>query len=99
MKAAVENNLDDNSYGTDQLAGDIDMSRIQLHRKLKAITGRVPGELVREIRLQHAHDLLARRTATIAEVAYQVGFSSPASFSASFSRHFGFSPKQVNSLH
>ncbi|SDI67687.1 response regulator [Mucilaginibacter sp. P25] len=98
IKAAVENNLDDNSYGTDQMAGDIGMSRIQLHRKLKAITGRAPGELVREIRLQHAHDLLARRTATIAEVAYQVGFSSPASFSASFSRHFGFSPKQVNSL-
>jgi len=97
IKTAVENHLDDNSYGTDQLAGDIGLSRIQLHRKLKAIIGRAPGELVREIRLQYAHDLLARRTATIAEVAYQVGFSSPASFSASFSRHFGFSPKQVNS--
>jgi len=97
IKSAVENHLDDNSYGTDQLAGDIGLSRIQLHRKLKAIIGRAPGELVREIRLQYAHDLLARRAATIGEVAYQVGFSSPASFSASFSRHFGFSPKQVNS--
>jgi signal transduction histidine kinase/DNA-binding response OmpR family regulator len=97
VRTTAEKHLDDAGYSTDQLAADIGLSRIQLHRKLKAVTGIAPGELIRVIRLQYAHDLLQRRTATVAEVAYQVGFSSPASFSASFSRHFGFPPKMVES--
>jgi signal transduction histidine kinase/DNA-binding response OmpR family regulator len=95
VRMAAEKHLDDAGYSTDQLAVEIGLSRIQLHRKLKAVIGIAPGELIRVIRLQYAHDLLQRRTATVAEVAYQVGFSSPASFSASFSRHFGFPPKLV----
>jgi signal transduction histidine kinase/DNA-binding response OmpR family regulator len=95
VRVAVENHLDETGYGIDQLAAEIGLSRIQLHRKLKAVTGTAPGELIRVIRLQYAHDLLQHRTATVAEIAYQVGFSSPASFSASFSRHFGFPPKMV----
>ncbi|RWY55927.1 response regulator [Mucilaginibacter gilvus] len=95
IQLAVEKHLDDAGYGTDQLATEIGLSRIQLHRKLKAVIGTAPGELIRVIRLQYAHALLQNRTATVAEVAYQVGFSNPASFSASFSRHFGFPPKMV----
>ncbi|MEO6850330.1 MAG: helix-turn-helix transcriptional regulator, partial [Mucilaginibacter sp.] len=71
------------------------LSRTQLHRKLKALIGHAPGELIRIVRLQYAHDLLLRQVATVAEVAYMVGFGSPASFSTSFSRHFGFPPSRV----
>ncbi|MDN5284230.1 MAG: response regulator [Mucilaginibacter sp.] len=95
VRSAVENHLDEEGYSADQLARDIRLSRTQLHRKLKALIGQSPGELIRIVRLQYAHDLLQRRIATVAEVAYMVGFSSPASFSTSFSRHFGFSPKTV----
>lgn len=95
VRVAIENHLDETGYGIDQLAAEIGLSRIQLHRKLKAVINIAPGEMIRIIRLQYAHDLLQRHTATVAEVAYQVGFSSPASFSASFSRHFGFPPKMV----
>lgn len=95
VRNAVHNHLDEEGYSADQLAGDIGLSRTQLHRKLKALIGQAPGELIRVIRLQYAHDLLERQVATIAEVGYMVGYSSPASFSASFSRHFGFPPKNV----
>jgi signal transduction histidine kinase/DNA-binding response OmpR family regulator len=95
VRNAVESHLDEEGYSADQLATDLGLSRTQLHRKLKALTGQAPGELIRIVRLQYAHDLLQRRVATVAEVAYMIGFSSPASFSASFSRHFGFTPSKV----
>jgi CheY-like chemotaxis protein len=98
VRSAVESHLNEEGYSADQLARDIGLSRTQLHRKLKDLINQSPGELIRIVRLQYAHELLQRRVATIAEVAYMVGFSSPASFSASFSRHFGFAPKTVAAI-
>lgn len=95
IRRAVESHLNEESYGADQLAVDMGLSRTQLHRKLKGLIGQAPGEMIRIVRLQYAHDLLERRVTTVSEVAYMVGFSSPASFSASFSRHFGFAPSKV----
>ena len=95
IRQAIENHLNEEGYSTDQLAADIGLSRTQLHRKLKGLAGQAPGELIRNVRMQYAHDLLERRVATVAEVAYKVGFSSPASFSASFSRHFGIAPSKL----
>lgn len=95
VRQAVESHLNEESYGADQLAAGIGLSRTQLHRKLKGLIGQSPGELIRIVRLQYAHDLLERRAATVSEVAYMVGFGSPASFSTSFSRHFGFAPSKV----
>lgn len=95
IRWAVESHLNEEGYSADQLATDMGLSRTQLHRKLKNLLGQAPGELIRVVRLQYAHDLLERRVATVSEVAYMVGFSSPASFSASFSRHFGFAPSKV----
>jgi signal transduction histidine kinase/AraC-like DNA-binding protein len=98
VRSAVESHLNEEGYSADQLARDIGLSRTQLHRKLKDLINQSPGELIRIVRLQYAHELLQRRVATIAKVAYMVGFSSPASFSASFSRHFGFAPKTVAAI-
>lgn len=95
VRQAIEDHLEDEGYGADQLAADMNLSRTQLHRKLKGLIGQAPGELIRIVRLQNAHDLLTRRVATVAEVAYMVGFGSPAGFSSSFSRHFGFPPSKV----
>jgi signal transduction histidine kinase/CheY-like chemotaxis protein len=98
VRNAVESHLNEEGYSADQLARDIGLSRTQLHRKLKDLINQSPGELIRIVRLQYAHELLQRRVATVAEVAYMVGFGSPASFSASFSRHFGFAPKTVSAI-
>lgn len=95
IRKAVEEHIKEEGYSVEQLATDVGLSRAQMHRKLKGIIGQAPGELIRAIRLHYAHDLLQRQISTVAEVAYMVGFGSPASFSASFSRHFGFPPSKV----
>jgi signal transduction histidine kinase/DNA-binding response OmpR family regulator len=95
IKNSVEAHLDDEQYSVDQLGDAIGLSRTQLHRKLKALTGQGPGELIRAVRLQRAHELLKQKAGTVSEIAYMVGFSNPNSFSTSFSKYFGFAPSEV----
>ncbi|WP_460616281.1 ATP-binding protein [Hymenobacter ruber] len=87
--------LADESFGVDELGADIGLSRTQIHRKLKALTGQSPGESLRTTRLNRALALLQAQVGTVAEVAYQVGFGSPAAFSTAFSRQFGLPPSAV----
>ncbi|WP_457066535.1 hybrid sensor histidine kinase/response regulator transcription factor [Hymenobacter sp. UYAg731] len=87
--------LADESFGVDELGADIGLSRTQIHRKLKALTGQSPGESLRATRLNRALALLQAQVGTVAEVAYQVGFGSPAAFSTAFSRQFGLPPSAV----
>ena len=95
VRQAVEAALDDETLGVEGLSRELALSRTQLHRKLKALTGQAPGDFIRFIRLNRAQELLFSGAATVAEVAYQVGYGTPASFSASFSRHFGYAPSEV----
>jgi len=95
IKRTVEEHLDDEQFSVDQLGDEIGLSRTQLHRKLKAITGQGPGELIRSVRLQRAYDLLKQHAGTVAEVGYMVGFGNPGNFSTSFSKHFGFAPSEA----
>jgi DNA-binding response OmpR family regulator len=73
---AIEKNLSEEEFGVEQLAKEATMSRSQLHRKLVALTGQAPSEMLRNIRLLRAKELLQKRAATPSEVAYQVGFNS-----------------------
>jgi len=95
VRQAVEAALGDETLDVETLARTLALSRTQLHRKLKALTGQAPGDLIRLVRLTRAHALLAGGTATVAEVAYQVGYGNPANFSTSFSRHFGYAPSET----
>ncbi len=95
VRQAIETHLDDTGYGADQLGQDIALSRTQLHRKLKQLINQSPGELIRSIRMQRAHELLQQNIATVAEVCYMVGYGNPANFSTSFSKHFGYPPSEV----
>lgn len=95
IKCSVEAHLDDEQYSVDQLGDAIGLSRTQLHRKLKGLTGQGPGELIRAVRLQRAHELLKQKVGTVSEIGYMVGFSNPNSFSTSFSKYFGFAPSEV----
>jgi DNA-binding response OmpR family regulator len=95
VRQAVEQFLDDESLSVEALSRELGLSRTQLHRKLKALTGQAPGDFIRLVRLQRAHELLVGGVATVSEVAYQVGYGSPANFSTSFSRHFGYAPSEA----
>jgi len=71
------------------------ISRTQLHRKLKALTGHSVNQLVRNMRLQRALALLQHSGQSIAEVGYAVGFSSPSYFTERFREHYGYPPSEA----
>jgi signal transduction histidine kinase/DNA-binding response OmpR family regulator len=95
VTAAVEQNLAESAFDVDQLSRDVALSRTQLQRKLRALTGQAPAEYIRLARLQRAMELLQAGAGSVSEVGYEVGFSSPAHFSTVFSRHFGFPPSET----
>ncbi|TVQ13176.1 MAG: response regulator, partial [Balneolaceae bacterium] len=84
--------MDDAGFDTAAMAKELFMSRMQLHRKLLAVTGQSPGEFVRSTRLKKAADLLMEKRLSITQIAYEVGYSSPSQFTRAFSRHFNCSP-------
>jgi AraC-like DNA-binding protein len=90
----IEKNLFDSDYSVERFASDMALSRVQLHRKLKALVDQSVTEFIRTIRLNHALVLLQKKAGTIAEIAYDSGFSNPSYFSASFKEKFGISPTE-----
>ena len=78
--------------GVEDLGDKIGMSRVQLYRKSKALTGYSPNEQLRIARLKKAASLLASTEKTIAEITYEVGFSSPSYFTKCYKDYFGESP-------
>lgn len=94
VRSKVEARLDDDSLTIAQLAEQLEMNRVQLFRKIKALTGQSPSRLVRSIRLGHAQRMLLETQLTVAEIAYKVGFSDPAFFSRTFREAYGQSPSE-----
>ncbi len=91
----VEQNLSDSSMNVETIGAELGLSRVQLYRKVKALTGSSPVELVRTIRLQQGRHLLQTTDKTISEVAYEVGFSAPSYFTKCFKDEFGISPSEL----
>ncbi len=94
VREAIHEHIDDPDFGVSELALAMAMSRRQLGRKLSALTGAPPSQLLREVRLQRARALLDQDTGTISEVAYAVGFRRPARFSEQFRAVCGVSPSE-----
>ncbi|MCW8850907.1 MAG: DNA-binding response regulator, partial [Melioribacteraceae bacterium] len=90
----VENNLDKTNFGTDELARELFVSRTKLHRKMLEITGQAPGEFVRIIKLKHAAKLITEKRLSITQIAYEIGFSSPAQFTRAFRKQFNCLPSE-----
>jgi len=88
----VINNMSDVDLDVQQLSGEFNMSRVQLYRKCKSITGKSPVEIIRDIRLKAATDLLQGSDRSVSEVAYEVGFSSPSYFAKCYKDQYGISP-------
>ena len=91
----VETNMSDESFGTNRLCRAIAMSRTQLHRKLKALTGQATASFIRSIRLRKAKVLLETTDLPIGDIAVQVGFKDFSHFSRSFGKEFGVLPSEV----
>ncbi len=90
----VENNIEDSSFDVEKFASEMFMSRSQLHRKLKALTGYSTTEFIRMIRLKRAAQLLQGNSGTVSEIAYKVGFDNIGYFSKCFRETFGKPPSQ-----
>ena len=94
IRDVVEARLSDADFDMPQLEQVLGMSRSQVFRKVKALTGASPSVLIRNIRLNKARELLRDHRLTIAEIAYEVGFSTPAYFSTMFLEAFGKTPSE-----
>ncbi|GAB3169188.1 ATP-binding protein [Telluribacter humicola] len=92
----VEDRMGDSDFSVDELSREVGMSRVHLHRKLKALTDKSPSEFIRMIRLKQAAQLLDARAGNIAEVAYQVGFNNLSYFSKCFREQFGLLPNEYS---
>ena len=94
INAVIEENLLNQNFGVEDLAHGVYMSRMQLHRKLKAIADRSASNYIRSYRLNKAKRLLKDLANNISDVAYDVGFSDPNYFSKSFHKEFGITPSE-----
>ncbi len=92
IKKVVEKHIDDSAFSVEQLASALLMSRMQLYRKLKALTGKSPNKIIRNIRLQRAAQLLNTKQYNVSEVTYMVGYNDLKSFREQFKKEFGVSP-------
>lgn len=89
----VEKNISNSDFNVNDISRELGMSRVQIYRKVKALLGFSVNDYVMNVRLKKAKYLLQRHV-TIAEVATEVGFSSPTYFSTAFKAHFKISPKE-----
>lgn len=95
FKEVVEKRLGDSDLSVEDLAADMNLSRVQLYRKVKALTDSSPVELLRTARLNKAYQLLLTSDLSISEVAYQVGFTAPSYFTKCFKEEYGTLPGDV----
>ncbi|MFN8302071.1 MAG: two-component regulator propeller domain-containing protein [Saprospiraceae bacterium] len=92
----IEQYLDNEAMGVEEFAGKMYVSRVQLHRKMKALTGKPASDFIRDYRLDRAMTLLRNREGNVAEVAARVGFVNEKYFSVVFKEKFGRSPSQID---
>ena len=89
FKEAVEARLDESELSVEDLAADMNLSRVQLYRKVKSFTGSTPVELLRTARLKRGYQLLMTTDKSVSEIAYLVGFSAPSYFTKCFKEEYG----------
>ncbi len=95
LKDIFEEKMIDPEFNLDGLSKELGLSRSNLYRKIKALTGRSPAVYLRSLRLQRARQMLLSSELSVKEVAYDVGFSNPYYFSNSYSDEFGESPSNT----
>jgi len=91
---AIEKNLNNENFNSDTLAKELFVSRSQLNRKLQTIAGLGPGEFIRNHKLKRAAQMILENRLSITQIAFEVGFGSPAQFTRSFQKHFNCLPSE-----
>ncbi|MVN76026.1 substrate-binding domain-containing protein [Hymenobacter sp. HMF4947] len=99
LAAIIEGRLDQPSLNVDDIAHSLGVSRTQLYRKVKALLGTGVTEYIQSVRLTKARQLLLQEGSTVADVAYQTGFSSPSYFSTAFKGKYQVSPSEFKAVH
>lgn len=92
IKRIVEEQINNADFSVEELASNLHMSRMQLYRKLKALTGESPSKIIRKMRLKHAAKLLESKQYNVADVTYMVGYNDLKAFREQFKKEFGVSP-------
>ena len=95
LLGVIEENMSDPAFSIEQLSSEAGLSRSQLFRKLKALTGDTPTLFVRNLRLRRAKQLLEQRYGNVNEVAFKVGFNNTSYFFKCFKERFGVTPGEV----
>jgi signal transduction histidine kinase/ligand-binding sensor domain-containing protein/DNA-binding response OmpR family regulator len=90
----INSKISDSNFTVDKLGKEIGLSRMHLFRKIKALTGKSPSDFIKKIQLEKSKALLEEGELSIAEIAYDTGFSSPGNFSTTFKKFYGESPSQ-----
>lgn len=95
----VETFMGDPDFSMEKFGQEVGLSRMQLHRKLKALTGESPGDFLRTMRLRRARRLLESKAGNVSEIAYEVGFNNLSYFSKCYRDQFGIAPNEsISSL-
>ena len=95
LHSIIQKNLSDSEFGVEDIGKQIGLSRVQLYRKVKAMTGSSVVDLLRKARLAKAKRLLESRSMSVSEVAYDVGFSAPSYFTKCFKDEYGMLPGEI----
>lgn len=94
IQAVLDEKLTESNFNTQEFSEAVGMSRMQLHRKLKALTGLTTSEFIRSQRLKLGASLLQNSNANVSQIAYQVGFNDPSYFTKCFKEVYGSSPTE-----
>lgn len=99
VMSVINSNLDSSELSVDMIAENVGISRVHLHRKMKELTNQTPHDLIRNLRMKQAANLLASQHHNVTEVMYACGFSNTASFSTMFKNMYGMSPREYMKEH
>jgi len=91
----IEDNIADDRFGVSELAREMGMSRSNLLRKVKSLSGQSVSQFIRQIKLEHAMELLKRTSLNVSEVSFKVGFTSTSYFIKCFREHYGYPPGEA----
>ena len=95
IQGVINEHLTNSDFSVPQIAQSMQMSQVQVYRKLKALTGKTPTQYIRMLRMKRAMELLNNTQLNISEIAYDLGFSDPNYFSRTFQQIYGKTPSSI----
>ena len=91
----IEKHISEEEFNMGEFSEELNMSRMQVYRKLKALTGKSANRYVRSVKLERAKNMIEAKELNISEIAYSLGFGSPAYFTKCFKDEFGYPPRET----